>query len=458
MRVLVFGLGAHGGGFAAANYFLNRGDEVRVTDLRGYDVLGETMEVLTNRGATCIAGEHRMEDFLWADIVIKNPAIAPDNPYLRAARTVITDFSWLFASPWCSEVKIIAITGTKGKTTTAAAVAHVLNSLGYETVQCGNMGISAFTILADWERRKAEGSSLPAYLVCEFSSWQIRDLYAAFQGNLPEIRIAALTSLYADHQNAYKDIESYRNDKLELFGDHCESVLVPESMIKMVRDYTHLPSKRIHGIDRLSGRVLAPNSPHRCAYAICRMLGLRWREVLKALKNFKGVPHRIEQVGVAGSIMFINDSAATIPEAVLFSFENCRPLPIHLICGGTDKNLKAEGMLIALKEASSLHLLDGSFTRNKLIPLLEQEGLPYSGPFGNMDSAVDSAYEAALKKKEPNADTMQVVMLSPGAASFELFQHEFDRGDKFKIRSKQKIAGTDSSDGDASGSASSPHT
>jgi UDP-N-acetylmuramoylalanine--D-glutamate ligase len=458
MKVLVFGLGAHGGGFAAANYFLDRGDEVRVTDLRGSDVLGETMEILTNRGATCIAGEHRMEDFFWADIVIKNPAIAPDNKYLQAARIVITDFSWLFASPWCSEVQIIAITGTKGKTTTAAAVAHVLNSMGHETVQCGNMGISAFTVLADWEKRKAEGRRLPAYLVCEFSSWQIRDMYAAFQGELPAIQIAALTSLYADHQNAYKDLESYRNDKLELFGAHCENVLVPDSMIRMVREYTHLPPKRIHGIDRLSGRVLAQNSPHRCAYAICRTLGVKWRDILKALKTFKGVPHRIEQVGVADSIMFINDSAATIPEAVLFSFENCRPLPIHLICGGTDKNLKAEGMRIALKEASSLHLLDGSFTRNKLIPLLKQEGLPYAGPFDNMDAAVDSAYETALKKKDPNSDAAQVVMLSPGAASFELFQHEFDRGDKFKIRSNQKIAETGSSDGGASDSASSPRT
>ncbi len=456
MRVLVFGLGAHGGGFAAANYFLNRGDEVRVTDLRGCDVLGETMNILENRGATCIAGEHRMEDFLWADIVIKNPAIAPDNKFLLASRTVITDFSWLFASPWCSETQIIAITGTKGKTTTAAAVSHTLNALGYETVQCGNMGISAFTVLADWEQRKAEGKELPKYLVCEFSSWQIRDMYAALQGDLPEIKVAALTSLYADHQNAYKDLESYRNDKLELFGAHCENILVPDAMLNVIRDYTRLPAKRIHSINRLAGRALPDNSPHRCAYAIGRILGLRWRDILKALRTFKGVPHRIEQVGVAGAIMFINDSAATIPEAVLFSFENCRPLPIHLICGGTDKNLKAEGMLIALKEASSLHLLDGSFTRNKLIPLLRQEGLSFEGPFDNMDAAVDSAYETAIQKKDPNADTAQVVMLSPGAASFELFQHEFDRGDKFKIRSNQKIAGTDSSDADASDTASSP--
>lgn len=456
MKVLIFGLGAHGGGFAAANYFLSRGDEVRITDLRGCEVLGETMAILENRGANCVMGEHRQEDFAWADIVVKNPAVAPDNKYLQNSRTVITDFSWLFASPWCAETTIIAITGTKGKTTTAAAVAHVLNTLGHEAVQCGNMGISAFTVLSDWEQRKLEGKELPEYLVCELSSWQIRDMYAALQGDLPDIKVATLTSLYADHQNAYKDVETYRNDKFELFGGHCENILVPDSMIKMVRDYTHLPAKRIQGIDKLSGKVMAGNSPLRAAYSICRLLGYKWRDILRALKTFKGVPHRIEHVGVAGSIMFINDSAATIPEAVLFSFENCRPLPIHLICGGTDKNLQAEGMLIALKEASSLHLLDGSFTRNKLIPLLEKENLPYSGPFNNMKDAVDSAYETALSKKDSNSDNAQVVMLSPGAASFELFQHEFDRGDQFRTHSLQKIAETDSSDDDASDSASSP--
>lgn len=458
MRVLIFGLGAHGGGFAAANYFLDRGDEVRVTDLRGIDVLGETMEVLENRGAACIMGEHRMEDFLWADIVIKNPAIAPDNPYLLASRTVITDFSWLFASPWCEETKIIAITGTKGKTTTAAAVAHVLNTFGHEAVQCGNMGISAFTVLSDWEKRKANGQNIPEYLVCEFSSWQIRDMYAALQGDMPEIRLAALTSLYADHQNAYKDIESYRHDKLELFGRHCETVLVPDQLIRLVKDFVDISPKKIHGIDKLAGKVMAENSPLRCAYAICRLLGFKWREVLKALKSFKGVPHRLEQVGVAGPIMFINDSAATIPEAVLFSFENCSPLPIHLICGGTDKNLKAEGMLIALKEAASLHLLDGSFTRNKLIPLLEREGLAYHGPFSDMGAAVDSAFEISRQRIAGAQDNAQVIMLSPGAASFELFQHEFDRGDKFRTHSIRKIADMETSGADGSDSASSPLT
>ncbi len=458
MRVLVFGLGAHGGGFAAAEYFLNRGDEVRVTDLRGSDALGEAITILEHHGAVCITGEHRKEDFLWADLIVKNPAISPDNSYLRDNKAVITDFSWLFASPWCAETNIIAITGTKGKTTTAAAVAHVLNATGQEAVQCGNMGISAFTILTDWEKRKARHMALPKYLVCELSSWQIRDLYSTLRGELPDFSVATLTSLYADHQNSYKDMAAYYQDKFELFGSHCKEILVSDELVDVFRKNLPLPAKKIHGIHQLSGRVMSDSSPLRAAYGICKLLGMKGKDILKALETFHGVPHRLEHVGIAGKIMFINDSAATIPEAVLFSFQNCRPAPVHLICGGTDKNLDAHGMLDALKEAASLHLLDGSFTRNKIIPLLEQEKIPYCGPFITMDEAVDSAYETATSNPLANNDNVQMIMLSPGAASFEYFKHEFDRGDKFRTRSIQKIADFGSQDGGADDSASAPHS
>ena len=110
--------------------------------------------------------------------------------------------------------------------------------------------------------------------------------------------------------------------------------------------------------------------PHlQSAYAILLALGLKYKSILKALESFQGVPHRIEQVGTLGSILFVNDSAATIPEAVHFSYAKFRSMAVHLICGGTDKNLKADAMLEEVRHASSISLLDGSFTQNKLLPL-----------------------------------------------------------------------------------------
>jgi UDP-N-acetylmuramoylalanine--D-glutamate ligase len=440
MKVLVFGLGMHGGGFSAASYFLDHGDEVRVTDLKGDTQLGDEIETLTQRGAKCITGNHRSQDFEWADIVVKNPAIPPDHPLLSSARTVVNDFSWLFASPWCEQTKIIAITGTKGKTTTSAAVAHVLEKMGFEAMQCGNMGISAFSVLRDWEKRSARGDKMPDYLVCEFSSWLIRDTHAAMHGQLPSMEICALTNFFPDHLNSYQTIEEYLADKLELFGPQCKKAVVPDSLIKTIQQLTGLDRKHVRGIDRSCAKVLDAIPDLKSAYAILLALGFKWKPILTALQSFSGVPHRIEQVGTIGTIMFVNDSAATIPEAVHFSCAKFRLTPIHLICGGTDKKLQATSMLGELQNALSLSLLDGSFTRNKLIPVLEEHGIPYDGPYSTMDEALGNAYRKATAKARELPELPQAILLSPGAASFELFVNEFDRGNQFRKLAKDLMS------------------
>ena len=432
MKVLIFGLGMHGGGFSAASYFLDHGDEVRVTDLKGDSQLGSEVQTLTERGAVCITGNHRAQDFSWADIVIKNPAIPPDNPLLASARMVVNDFAWLFSSPWCEQTKIIAITGTKGKTTTSAAVAHVLEKMGFEAMQCGNMGISAFSVLKDWENRVAQGKKMPDYLVCEFSSWLIRDTYTAMHGLLPPMEICALTNFYPDHLNAYKSTDQYLAEKLELFGPHTKKAVVPDALIKDIQKLTGLDRKHVNGIDRSCAKVLQEMPHLKSAYAILLSLGFKWKTILKALQSFSGVPHRIEQIGRIGNIMLVNDSAATIPEAVHFTCAKFRLMPIHLICGGTDKNLEAESMLEELQNASSLSLLDGSFTRNKLIPLMQKKNILFSGPYSSMEKALGNACSKAFEKAKSLPELPQVVLLSPGAASFELFVNEYDRGDQFR--------------------------
>ncbi len=432
MKVLIFGLGMNGGGYSAATYFLDHGDDVRITDLKGTCDLGTEMDALTQRGATCIAGVHRKEDFLWADIVVKNPAIPPNHPLLASARMVVNDFAWLFSSPWCNETKIIAITGTKGKTTTSAAVAHALDKLGYEAMQCGNMGISAFSVLREWEQRHDQQKKLPDFLVCEFSSWLIRDTVTAMHGELPPMEVCALTNFYPDHLNSYESIENYLEDKLDLFTPSTKRAVVPDALIKRIRKQTKLDRGHVRGIDRTCAKEVEELPHLKSAYAILLALGFKWKAVLKALHSFAGVPHRIEQVGLLDTILFINDSAATIPEAVHFTFARFRGMASHLICGGTDKNLKADAMLDVLQAASSISLLEGSFTREKLIPLLEEHKIAYDGPYSSMDDAVLRSYTSARKKANELPDLPQVVLLSPGCASFELFANEFDRGNQFK--------------------------
>lgn len=424
MNILVFGLGMNGGGLAAAEYFLDHGETVRVTDLKGGDDLQQEVDTLTRKGAVCITGVHRDEDFQWADVVIKNPAIPPDNPLLKDAKAIKNDMWYLFTSPFSQNVKFIAVTGTKGKTTTCFAIAHALKAMGHTAQLCGNMGISAFTVLTDWE-----AGNVPEYLVIEMSSWQIRDTYTALGESMPPFEAAVLTAFYPDHQNSYHSMEEYLDDKLKLFQAKDRVILVPETLKAAVSSTRNIPLSRIHTLDGASSDFEESLRP---AATTLSLLFFKNKDIEKAFATFGGVPHRSECVACKGSVTFINDSAATIAEAVHFSLSRYRDATIHLITGGTDKNLSPEAMTEDLKRAESVTLLSGSFTTKKLLPLLDSLSIPYGGPFTTMREAVKSAYEAAKKEETLHPLQPQVVILSPGCASFELFINEFDRGDQFR--------------------------
>lgn len=428
MRVLVFGLGIVGGGYASASYFLDHGDEVRITDLRTEEELGSPVQILKQKGAMLVCGQHREEDFLWADLVVKNPAVAPDSNYLRMAKRITTDIAFIMASPIVDQIKKLAITGTKGKTTTVAAVTHILNSSGHEAIQMGNMGISGFSVLSQLEQRLKKGEALPEYLICELSSWQIRDLYGTVGKEVPKFRLIALTSLFPDHLNKYADFKSYKDDKWLLFTSRTTRMIVPRDLYAELVENPQVNAKQVRTTESFLGAETIEKRI-RTAWSICRSLGLGVKQIAAALVTFRGVPHRQEQLGVKNRVVFINDSSATIPEAVSFSCGNC-PWPYHLICGGTDKNLQPDGILAAVSNASGVYLLDGSFTTDKLIPFLTMKRIPYKGPYRSMKEAFDEAYRHALEDTAmlPNV----ALILSPGATSFGLFRHEFDRGDQFR--------------------------
>ncbi|MCR5731446.1 MAG: UDP-N-acetylmuramoyl-L-alanine--D-glutamate ligase [Sphaerochaetaceae bacterium] len=433
MNILVLGLGLNGGGRAAALYFAqNPENTVRISDIAKREVFGEGIKELEGKGIQCVFEDIDPRDNIrWADIVIKNPAIPQNHPHLALAKVLSNDFAYLFNSEDVKKMKVICVTGTKGKTTTVAAIHHALTQMGKRSIYCGNIGVSAFTVLEEIERRKRENEELPEYVVCELSSWQVHDTWIALNGHMPNIELAIFTSIYADHQNAYNSISSYVNDKLKLFGPHCRYILIDERIKKFFAQNTHGLSKKTKLFPGLYNPFIKHNRELCCAFRALKILGFHKKDIIKAVSTYKGMPHRIENVAIEDNIMYVNDSAATISEAVSFSINNLFPLSIHLICGGTDKELKALGMQKAIRTASTVTLLDGSFTKKKLIPLLKKNKIKYSGPFRSMEEAFNVAKKnAELMRDESNK--MQVVLLSPGAASFELFKNEFDRGDQFK--------------------------
>ena len=204
-KVLVMGLGLHGGGVETARFLVRRGARVVCTDLRSAESLQPSLDALKGLPVRYVLGRHDPADFDTADIIVKNPAVAPDNPLLARGGRIETDIS-LFLG--CSPSPLIAVTGSKGKSTTASAVHHILRRAHPGARLGGNITVSPLNFLDDLR------SSDPVIL--ELSSWQLADLRfnRAFSPD-----IACITNLMWDHQNRYASFADYEADKAVVFGN-----------------------------------------------------------------------------------------------------------------------------------------------------------------------------------------------------------------------------------------------
>ena len=143
-KVTIMGLGLHGGGISSARFFARVGAHVTVTDLRDQNTLAPAIEQLQGLDIRFVLGAHREQDFIDADIVIKNPAVRRDSPYLKVAKRIETDISIFLRY---SQSPLIAVTGSKGKSTVASAIWHVLSQAGKTALLGGNITVSPLDFL-----------------------------------------------------------------------------------------------------------------------------------------------------------------------------------------------------------------------------------------------------------------------------------------------------------------------
>lgn len=454
LKVTIMGLGLNGGGLASALFLARHGAELTVTDMKDEAALAEPLARLSGLPIRFVLGRHELADFGSADLVIKNPAVRPDSPYILAAKAVETDLSLflrLSASP------VIAVTGSKGKSSTSSAIHHGLVSSGRKAFLGGNIALSPLSFL--------EKTDAGTPVVLELSSWQLADMRDL--GVLKPL-IALITSIMPDHMNRYRSMDEYVADKRLIYAgqdgsswtlcnrdDPWGRSFAAETRARVAwyadRD-EGLPGAWLEadaqrngrrrgffrtagGCEEILGReLLVPGAHQRknllgAALAL-RLYGLEAAEVRAAMSSFPGVEHRLEFFAEGGGVRWYNDSAATIPQAVaaaVASFD----APVVLITGGTDKNIDFEPVRSAYAAAHLVILLAGSGT-DKLRRLLDQDGVPYLGPFAELGPAVGEA----VSRARPG----DVVVLSPGCTSFGMFLHEFDRGVKFKETVRAALA------------------
>ena len=470
------GLGLHGGGLASARFLLKRGAEVTVTDLRDEKILLPSIEeldascrLMERKPVRYILGKHEIEDFKNADIVIKNPGVKPDSPFLLAAKQIETDLS-LFLSE--SQARLFAITGTKGKSGTSSALHWILS---YErkagkAFLGGNITVSPLTFLDELSKDDD--------VVLELSSFQLGDIKNRKKKDgsaLLKPDAAIITAIMNDHMDRYVSMEDYIDDKknicrgqdascVTIAGDdewgrsfHAETKGRP-----LVRSRSHdlhsalgenpsggwidnngigfarllskdFPVSRNDEVTELVPQKLLVPGEHQklnmlSAALAAYSLGVKAETIRSASASYRGIEHRLEFFHKADGIRFYNDSAATIPEAAAACIEALSAgLPSHngliLVTGGTDKNLDFSPLADAAKKVKNIILLSGTGSE-KLARMLGGTGISFIGPFDSLDKAVNHAVEKASA-----GDT---VALSPGCASFGMFLNEFDRGRKWK--------------------------
>lgn len=425
-RVLVMGLGLHGGGAETVRFLAHAGAHVTVTDLRSRAVLAGSLKALAKlKGIRYVLGKHRKEDVLDADLIVKNPGVPPSSPLLAFARAhrvpITTDLGIFFAR---SPATIIGVTGTRGKSTTAALIAAFLKTKRQRVFLAGNIRTSVLKILP-----RLHAGDL---VVLELSSFQLYDL--AFERRSPHI--AVITNLMRDHLNWHPSLRAYWQAKANIFkfqkrddilfipvGDREVARLARNAPARVVR--TVLPPVIRSFMDEKFGTHYRASVG--LAVGVARTLGVSLSSMRAVLGRFKGLEGRQEEIALVRGVHFVNDTTATTPDAAIaaierFSQKAGKKGTLILIAGGSDKGLDFKRMAHAIRQkVHGLVVLPGAAT-DQILKLLKSD-FNSLRKAKSMREAVRAAYGIASKG--------DWIVLSPGAASFGLFKNEFDRGKQF---------------------------
>ncbi len=360
------------------------------------------------------------------DLVIKSPGISPYQARIEAARRQGMRFTsgsnlWRAARP---EAEVIAVSGTKGKSTTTALLAHLLHACGLRVELAGNIGRP----LLESVDKRAD------YWVVELSSYQLADL----DWTAPT---AILLNLQQEHLDWHGSLARYHRDKLRLFGPNQLRVCPPDFRPPPLENgrwlhYNRPPQVHLGRTHFMLDTVaLFPlqalplpgdhNRLNACAALSClHGLGVDIHGLEPALRRFAGLPHRLQLVCTRGGIDWFDDSISTTPEASLAALQAMGDRPVTLILGGHDRGLDWQAFLRAIRDRSGLRLLLLPDSGHRLAASLRRlRQAVWFEPVADLEQAVETA-----RRITPAGGAC---LLSPGSPSYGAFRDYEQRGRAF---------------------------
>jgi len=447
-RVLVVGFGRSG--VAVARYMCKQGAKVTVTDMKQKSELSESVNTCGDCKIEYEFGRHSSKTFTTAELIVVSPGVPLNIKPLeeaKEAKVPITNEIELAAS--ALKEPLIAVTGTNGKTTTTTLIGEMFKADGKNAYVGGNIGKPLLDYFTD--NHKCD------VVIAELSSFQLE----LTQRLIPAV--AVFTNLEEDHLDRYPDMESYVIAKKRLLTacdknsyvvlNHDSRVIAnfsndnPGKLIWFTKKnpitvggdfseqflgvyYSANPNRQI--ISKMTGkdevydlsqfRLFGEHNRENLMAAICaaRAVGVSPKAIQTVINTFKGVPHRLEFVRKKDGVFFFNDSKGTNVMSVqrsLASFNN----PIILIAGGKDKGMDFAPLADLVKEKCKILILLGE-AKEKINRAIGDFAETYL--VGTFEEAILLAYQ-----KSRSGD---IILLSPGCASYDMFRNYEERGDYFK--------------------------
>lgn len=423
-KVTVMRIGLIGRGIGDTAYMAESGAEITVVDAAPQEVMQPAVEALAQyQNIKFKFGPYDFEDFKDADFVLVGAGAPLDEPVLVQCKkegVILKQSAALFAE--LSQIPIVGITGTRGKSTTTHMIHHVLTStFEGEILLGGNVrGLSNLQLL-----KQVQEDSIA---VMELDSWQLQGFGWAKQSP----HIAVFTNFMPDHMNYYHgDMDTYFSDKANIFRfqhEHDVFITTPEvfEWAKKLTDVT-LGQEVVLVDDSIipDDAVLSMPGQHNrlnaaLAYKALEALGLREEEIFAGLASFPGVEGRLQYLGEVNDVKIYNDNNATTPQAVVMGLKavgDSDDKNVVWIGGGAKKEIDTTELIATIPQyCKKVVLLSGTGT-DTIKNSIECEVV----------ESVEEAVKAGLAAGEPG----DVLLFSPGFASFGMFKNEYERNDEF---------------------------
>ena len=411
-KILILGFGREG----KSTYRFLKNNNVNcligiadVNDITDEEVLKDNVALHT--------GENYLEAMNEYDLVMKTPGQSFKDVDLTGIRDKITSQAELFLKYGGS--KIIGITGTKGKSTTSSLIYAMLKQK-YNALLVGNIGLPAFDEMDMYNEMD--------YFVYEFSSHQLQ-----FIDYSPHIAI--LLNMYEDHLDHYKDYEEYKEAKRNIYKYQNEGdYYIFNEDEKEVLNGDRILTQHLISISQANLNIDIPENENihgkhnqyniAVAMTVAKLLGVEADKIEKAIKEFKPLSHRLEPIGIYNEVTYIDDSIATIPEAVISSVESIKNINTVII-GGMDRGIHYASLIeflskdkvenVILMYDSGKRIFDELQKRQTISNIVYAENL-------------EKAVELAVQITKPGT----ICLMSPAAASYGVFKNFEERGNKFK--------------------------